>query len=244
MKLAFLLLLVFQAPTFLLALETSLRPEDSSSLRIPGPGCEDGIVLDDGSAETAYSWVPTVIQGEYVQTFPRQDLTSTILESACICWTRTRNDSELDFEIVIYRDAGGLPAEDPIMVIPEHAGDVPLWGDGAFYEYSLVDQTSPLGAGLYHIGVRWNPSIDQYFFLCADHTPRQDPVPGFFRDDRADGWGSVLDTGDSTFIDHAAMMIRLRADKIAWVPTLSRSGMLVLMGLILAAAWIALRIRN
>ena len=36
-----------------------------------GSECSDGVVLDDGTLETGYGWVPSVIDGRYVQRFER-----------------------------------------------------------------------------------------------------------------------------------------------------------------------------
>jgi len=206
----------------------SIEPSVTVSAMIPGPGCEDGIVLDDGSMETGYGWVSSAVWGEYVQEFPSEELGSTILDSLCVCWTRTREDEDIDFEVVVYKDFSGIPGNAPIMVFPARATHVPVYGEGAFYEVDFQDQLPPLGVGTYHIGVRWNPSVDQFFFLCADQNPGSEPVPGFFRDDRSDGeWGSILETSDPMFQDHAAIMIRPRATRVGWVPTLSFSGKLI-----------------
>jgi len=90
---------------------------------ITGPGCEDGLVLDDGSAETAYGWVPSAVWGEYVQTFPINPLMSSRLDSVCVCWTRTQADDDIDFEIVVYSGSPGSPASRELFSVPTfHSG--------------------------------------------------------------------------------------------------------------------------
>lgn len=217
-------------------------PSAQVHTRISGPACEDGSVLDDGTIETGYGWVPSAIWGEYVQQFPAEDITSTILDSICICWTRTREDDSLDFEIVAYRDVGGHPDASPFLVIPAHVDDVPLFGEGRFYEIQTAELSKVFPSGTWDIGVRWNPSQDQFFFLCADQSPTDDPVPGYFRDDRAEGeWGSVLDTNDPMFARHRAMMVRPRTLRVGWVPTLQTSGLVVLFLLVSASGYLLLR---
>lgn len=242
-----ILILLLMAPAFGGAAPgRAARPSLSqTSFRIPGPGCEDGLVLDDGTMETAYGWVPSAIWGEYVQTFPREYLSTTVLDSVCVCWTRSRDDDSLDFELVVYKDRGGVPDEVPFLVIPAHVEGVPVFGEGAFYEIPVPGGAPPLVSGTYHIGVRWNPSVDDFFFLCADQSPNDHPVPGFFRDDRSDGeWGSVLETSDPIFYQHAAMMIRPRATAISWVPALNLPGVLIFIGFMMATAVLLLRRRS
>jgi len=215
---------------------------EKTRTRIPGPACEDGLVLDDGTMETGYGWVPSAVWGEYVQRFSGNDLNSTILDSICVCWTRTREDDSIDFEVVLYRDRGGFPAEHPWATFPVHAEGVPLYGEGRFFEIPLAGLSPVLPGGDWDIGVRWNPSEDQFFFLCADHSPTDHPAAGFFRDDRAEGeWGDVLDTSDSVFDFHAAMMIRPRPLKVGWVPLLNPSGMAVMVLLLAFVGWLVLR---
>ncbi len=221
-----------------------MAPSSEGLTRIPGPACEDGIILDDGTMETAYGWVPSAIWGEYVQLFSREAMSSTILDSICVCWTRTREDDSLDFEIVVYRQGPDAPGATPYMTIPAHVDGVPRYGEGRFYEISTAEFSRTLPAGDWSVGVRWNPSVDQFFFLCADQSPSDQPVPGFFRDDRADGeWGSVLETTDPMFQAHRAMMLRPRPVRVGWVPTLGRLGVLAMVFFMASAGLFFLRQR-
>jgi len=211
---------------------------------IPGPGCEDGLVLDDGTAETAYSWVPSAVWGEYVQTFPAGPLVSSHLDSVCVCWTRTHADDSLDFEVVVYSGSQAYPGRQELFSFPASLDAVPEWPDAIFVEVQAPPDAPPLSAGGHHIGVRWNPSADQFFFVCADQSATDTPVAGFFRDDRSDGeWGSILDTSDPIFADHAAMMVRVRAHRVPWIPTVGPTGLMILVLLLAISGWVVLRPR-
>ncbi len=210
--------------------------------RQTGPGCDDGLILDDGSVETAYGWVPSAVWGEYVQTFPVEPLVSSRLDSVCVCWTRTRADDTLDFEIVVYSGSEYSPRRTELFSFPASLASVPQWPDSIFVEVQVPPDAPVLNASVHHIGVRWDPSVDQFFFVCADQSPTDTPAGGFFRDDRADGeWASILDTSDPIFADHAAMMVRVRAHRVAWVPTVGPLGLVVLMGLLAISGWVVLR---
>lgn len=192
---------------------------------IPGPGCEDGLVVDDGSYETAYGWVPSALWGEYVQTFHIADAGAVALESVCLCWTRTREDDSLDFEIEVYEDVDGWPAQEPLIVVQSAVDDVPAWTDGLFVEVPIGVDAPLLTPGTYHIGARWGPSVDPFFFICADQSNPDAAVPGFFRDDRSEGeWDSVLETTDPIFADHTAMLIRVRVQQVPATPALGPWG--------------------
>jgi hypothetical protein len=210
------------------------------------PDCLDGVVKDDGTVETGYGWVPSAIWGVYVQEFQATEFTSPFLDAVCVCWLRTSADDTIDFDLVIYGDAGGVPEMTPHAVIPATASEVPdgVAAAGEFWEVDVTGVT--IGPGTWYIGARWNPSVDQYFFVCTDKSPETEPVNVFYLDDRADEWGSALDTGDPTFDDHRAIMVRPRAQPQPphpAVPALGPWGLALLTGLLLAAGVLLLRSR-
>ncbi len=204
--------------------------------------CAGGVVKDDGSPETGYGWVPSVIDGVYVQEFRVQEFPSRGLETVCVCWLRTRQDSDVSFEVVFFEDIDGQPAETPYASVAAVASLVPegLASGGAFYEVD-VSGTVIRGSTVY-IGVRWNASVDQFFFVCADHSPETDPVNVFYIDEEADEWGSALDTRDPIFDGHRAIMVRATAQSAAdfAVPALGSAGSTVLALLLGIAGWLLL----
>ncbi|MEM7582424.1 MAG: IPTL-CTERM sorting domain-containing protein [Acidobacteriota bacterium] len=207
---------------------------------------EDGnVVLDDGSAETGYGWVPSVIEGEYVQRFSSSIFPTRVLESICVCWLRTRMDSAIDFEVVFYENDGGIPASTPYAVVPGSAEVEPQGIAETFTEVDVSGIGIPVGPS--YIGVRWDASADQFFFVCADKSEGTEPVEFFFRDDRAEGeWTSVFDALDPIFEDHRALMIRGRSSFVTAldVPALGAGGLVALAVLLLGVGLRRLRRRN
>ncbi len=213
--------------------------------------CAAGVVLDDGSAETGYGWVPTVVEGEYVQEFDAADFSSRRLQSVCICWMRTQMDSTIDFEIIFYAqvvdpkdDTRLIPDDQPYAVFPAGADVVPKGITESFFEVDVEGTMIPDGES--YIGARWNASNDQFFFICADHSDDTPPVEAFFRDDRSEGeWTSVFETTDPIFDDHKAIMVRALPGPLLAVdvPALGTAG-LALLAAALAALAVARSIRR
>ena len=200
--------------------------------------CVGGVVADDGSLETGYGWVPSVVDGRYVQRIRDLDQVTRSFEKVCVCWLRTRDDDTIDFEVVFFEqifnpDIGRLePAMEPFAAIPARATGVPSGITGAFYEIDVASVAVPPGES--YVGVRWDPSVDSFFFVCADQSPAADPAPVFFIDDRADVWGEALNTPDPVFSGHHAAMIRVVGLGVGptAVPANDTAGLVVLGGLL------------
>ena len=212
-----------------------------------GAECEGGVIVDDGSAETGYGWVPSVVEGEYVQEFHSDAFTRRRLRSVCVCWLRTRMDRTIDFEVVFYRQVVDpedeqrlIPAAEPYAVFPGSAEVIPVGVAESFVEVEVTHAVVPFGRS--YIGVRWNGARDTFFFVCADQSEATPPVEVFFRDDRAEGeWASVFETTDPIFQDHKAIMVRALPGPLVAVdvPVLGAGGLALLAAsLALLALWI------
>jgi len=209
-------------------------PAAGATARGTGADCADGLALDDGVPETGYGWVPSVPDGEYVQRFLSRQLPNRRLESVCVCWLRTRDDADVDFEVVFYADAGGQPAAEPYAAVPASANVTPVGIVGAFFEVDVTGVSLPRGAS--YVGARWDPSSDPFFFLCTDTSDGTEPVEVFYRDELAEGvWTSVFESNDPIFDAHRALMIRVRSgtETAIDVPALGAGG-LALLGIVLA----------
>lgn len=207
-------------------------------------------MVDDGSAETGYGWVPSVIEGEFVQEFDAADFTSHQLSSVCVCWLRTRPDPTIDFEVVLYRqvvdpdDGRLIPAAEPYAVFPASAEVTPQGIAESFFVVDVGGVSIPGGRS--YIGARWNASQDQFFFVCTDTSVDTEPVEVFFRDDRAEGeWTSVFDSFDPIFDDHRAIMVRaLPGPEVAVdIPALGVAGLIILAAALAVIAMAVLRRR-
>jgi hypothetical protein len=120
---------------------------------------------------------------------------------------------------------------------------VPVFPDGAFVSVDVSHADMRADTNVFYLGVRWNPSVDDFFFVCVDQSDATPVVDGWFIDDRAGDWTSVLDTLDPIFDDHRAMMIRARAAEgyYAMVPALGPAGIVLLVAVICGAGWLVLR---
>jgi len=208
--------------------------------------CSQGVVLDDGTLETGYGWVPSAVDGRFVQRFERADFISRRIENVCICWTRNRTDDEIAFQVQLYRDRGGRPTFEPEAAVEAVATMVPDFPDGAFYTVDVSGIDMRAVTDVFYLGVQWDPSEDQFFYVCADHSDGMPVVDGWFIDDRASEWTSVLDTIDPIFQNHHAMLIRGTAMQGDYplVPTLSEWGIVILVVVIAAFGALLLRRRD
>lgn len=201
----------------------------------PSTACAEGAVLDDGTRELGYSWVPSVEEGQYVQEFRSSLFPVRAMETVCVCWLRNQlsgSDDQIDFEIVFYGAISNpdptdtecpiVPDEEPYAVVPSTATEVPLLGEGEFYEVDVSGVVIPPGRG--YIGVRWDASADRFFFLCADQSEGTPPVDGFFRDEMSNRWASVFKTTDPIFDDYRSLMIRAQSSGGSFPPAIPAVG--------------------
>jgi hypothetical protein len=217
----------------------------------PEPACdgETCAVREDGSLESGYGWVPSVDDGKYVQQIDSSLLPNRRLEDVCVCWLRTRQDSSVDFEVVFYDvvldDEGDpKPALEPYASVPATATGVPLGIVGAFYEVDV--RGILLAEGISYVGVRWDASADQFFFVCVDQTSETEPVEVFFLDEVDDDWTSVFDSNDPIFLPHRALLVRVCSEPFAAVdvPVLDGFGIGILALLLIGSAVRRLRRRH
>ncbi len=173
--------------------------------------CGGGAIKDDGSVETGYGFVPSAVEGRYVQEFHSADFPTRALAEVCVCWLRSRADSDLDFEVVFYQDRGGRPAEAPYAEVKATATEVPEGVDAAGRLYPVEVSGVELPEGTSYIGVRWNPSASTYFFICGDTSKETALVNVFSAEDRSPAWTNVKNSRDPVFRPHRAILVRAKA---------------------------------
>jgi hypothetical protein len=208
--------------------------------------CVDGVVKDDGTLESGYGWVPSVVDGRYVQRFNVAEFPSRKIDQVCICWSRTADDDEVSFRVELYRDRGGRPARSPEVSAEAVAAAVPQFPQGGFFTVDVSDAEMVAPTNVFYLGVQWDPSRDQFFFICVDQTDATPVVDGWYVDDRADGWTSVLESDDPIFDDHHAMMIRAVGGEGSYqlIPTVGVWGIIILMAVIAGVGVAVLRTRG
>jgi hypothetical protein len=192
--------------------DESAAPETPDAQGTGADDCAGGVVLDDGTVESGYGFVPSSKWAVYAQEFDAADFPSQEISRVCVCWLRTRMVEETDFEVVFYEQQGQSPAAEPYASVPGRATEVPKGVDnaGRFYSVDIDGVTLPEGKS--YIGVRFDPSVARFFFVCNDKSPESEVVPGFQKDDRSKSWTNVLQTTDSTFTGHRSVMIRAVAE--------------------------------
>ena len=246
-QLSSLALIVLGLSTISLRAQPLAPSSDTESAPGSGPttgsdACAGGVIPDDGSAETGYGWVPSVLEGEYVQHFRGGQLANRRLETVCVCWLRTHPDSDIDFEVVFYQNVDGEPAATPYAAVSSSAEVTAMGIVASFFEVDVSGVTIPVGPS--YIGARWDASADQFFFICTDTSDETEPVEVFFRDDRSpDGiWTSVFETIDPIFDEHKAIMIRATSGPpVTDIPALAVAGLAVLALALAGVALVAMR---
>lgn len=175
--------------------------------------CEGTVGFDDGSFETGYGFVPSAQWGIYLQRFDAPELGGQDLEEVCVCWLKTRGDATADFEILIWDETDRKLAPAAFATIPGSAEDIPTSKEeaGRLFPVEIDDVTLPEAP--FWVGVRWNPSEENFLFVCADHGSDEpaegEPIPAVFQEDRAGGWADVLTARDPIFHGHRALGVRV-----------------------------------
>jgi hypothetical protein len=191
----------------------SLAEAETTGRVASGP-CEGGVALDDGTFETGYGFVPSANWGIYLQRFDVAELSGAVVEEVCVCWLKTRGDQDADFEVLFWAESDMKLAAEPYAVVAGRAEEIPTSKEtsGRLYPVRIEGVTLPEGPSW--IGVRWNPSVENFLFVCADHGGGEDAeapgVPVVFQEDRARGWADALTARDPIFHGHRAIGIRVK----------------------------------
>jgi len=130
--------------------------------------CAGGEILDDGTSEASegYPAVTSVTSSTKVQKFTPPAYPS-VYHEVCVAWTAGEGDTTLSYEVVFYDDDG--PGGEPgtlLAAVPTSASSVPYSGV-SFYSTSVA--SPPVTDGSIYIGVRYDPSIDN-FYLRVDRS--------------------------------------------------------------------------
>jgi hypothetical protein len=200
------------------------------------PGSEDcpgGEAYDDGVPENGYSGNPALVSSvEIVQLFNPTGSTLTYT-GTCVALV-TLDEPTLDFEIVVFANAGGTPGAE-IGAVPASVTDLPGALPGQWYIFNITSlaltPTEPI-----FVGTRWNPMTFPSRFLLADETPATPLHTGFANFNGGAGWQAT----ETVFPNFRAQLIRMTT--AAPVPSMPPIGLVLAVLLALTvAAWMLRR---
>ena len=170
--------------------------------------CANGVIKEDGKTDLGYSFIPSSTEAIYLQKFDSSELPAQRVDTVCVCFFQKPGGSDADFEVVFHRDGGGGPQLEPYKIIPALATTLGQGRDDAKL-YAIDVGGVEIPEGPFYVGARWNPSQEVRLFICADHSPETAEVPGFYKDDRQQGWRSVFNNPDPTFANHRSLLVRV-----------------------------------
>ena len=173
--------------------------------------CVGGAVKDDGTVETGYGFVPQSTDGVYVQKFDRSEFASPEIDKVCVCFLKTKHVRDIEYDVVFFQDAGGVPAQQPYARVPAAAFGLPesVASAGQFFEVDVPDVRLPEGPS--YIGVQWDPNRFKFLFVCTNTSEETPKTPVFFRDDVKPVWQDVFNARDPIFRNHHSILLRARA---------------------------------
>ncbi|MEM9553995.1 MAG: hypothetical protein AAGC60_07035 [Acidobacteriota bacterium] len=185
--------------------------ETAAAGRADAAACDGGLIYDDGTLEAGYGYVPSAKWGRYLQVIDSDDLASRTLDTVCVCWLRSREVDRIEFEVVFHHDAAGRPAAEPYAKRTGVAENVPKnrASGGRFYAVDVSDVEVPEGRSW--VGVRYDPSVSRFSYVCADHSPESPQIEGYQQEDRAPTLMPILGSRDPIFAGHRALMLRVKA---------------------------------
>lgn len=174
--------------------------------------CEGGLVYDDGVFENGYTL--NAADARMVQRFDPLSVPAT-LRNVCVCWSRLGADTSLSFNIQVYQVGASGPGA-LIASVPAVANNVPQGLPGAFYSYDLSSAGITTNGNVY-IGVQWNDTVDDNFFLCGDEgaAPAR---PAYMSVNGGVFWGSALSVIGPLF-EAFGIRAEFGADTSACVPS-------------------------
>ena len=130
--------------------------------------CGSGQFYDDGEGETGIGWNPTDnVRVDLVVPFTPPEY-PYVYDQMCLTWTQTSGDDTIAFRLVMFDDDGpnGTPGTQ-LASLPASSAGVPLFPTiGEFESFEL--NFPPVDDGVVFLGVEWDPSVEQEYFVGAD----------------------------------------------------------------------------
>ncbi len=166
--------------------------------------CSDGIVTDDGTPENGYGWGTGYL---FVQKFTPPSYPYGF-GRVCSAFTQAGGDTQLDFSVFIFDDDGidGGPGTQ-LARIPATMNGIPPWLDTIFASVDVSGQVPLVWQGSVYIGVGWDDSVSQGFFVAADESPTTAPQRGYYRDN-SPNWIDI----SQTHTGYRSLLVRASGD--------------------------------
>jgi hypothetical protein len=153
------------------------------------------LIYDDGVFENGYGWINTVTDGRMVSLFtppayPWQ------FNTFCLALTKAGTAADFTFDIEVYEAtcAGGEPTTLVTTITGVTAVGVPVYPSYTFYDFD-ISSIPQLNSGSYYIGIKWNPSVYQSYYMMADESVTTPYHPGYGYDDIDAAWFPISDFG-------------------------------------------------
>jgi hypothetical protein len=203
---------------------------------LAGNPCMGGLGYDDGSYEDAYGFFSGVLDGMMVQRFV-PGVTPYQINEVCANLTHTGSDSEWSGTIAVFADTGSGPGV-LLAEVPFTASPVGLWPN--YLPFTLdISASNVVVNGNFYLGVHWNPTAEENFFVTADQSVTTPLNPGYFQFDGG-GWNAI--TG--AFVNYRALGISVAGGIPVDVPALGPWGLLGLVGVLMVGGLFLLRRRR
>lgn len=178
--------------------------------------CPGGIQTDDGTFEQSYGASFGMIA--YAMRVSPAD--AVRFDRVCVCFRRNQpsfspQDPRLALNLKIWRDDEGVPGE--ILASLDNVRADPVNNSSNFFSWD-VSTLDFRTAGPVFVGVEWDASDDEDFFLCADQSgPGGEPA--FFGSTTFNDSPSLRLGQVGAFPDYRALGIRVLASPTVIEPT-------------------------
>lgn len=162
--------------------------------------CVGGLVADDGTGENGYGWNPAAVtDGGYYELYTPPGYPFVITQ-VCVNWVRLTADTDITYTVEVRAadGAGGSPGT-LLGSAAASALGVPSALPGAFTDTAL---SVVVNSGSVYIGARWNPGVDQGFFIVSDENSATAPIGYSYND--INGFAPTV----SIFPNYKAQFIR------------------------------------
>ena len=201
-----------------------IRAELTPRVAFSEPSCVDGLIYDDGSAESGFRLVTQEGGSAAADVVMRFDVgeAGKRLDQVCICWNAVNGGAAtLEHQLIFYapNGAGGGPGTELAVVNAEGTG-IPAFLDTVFLDYDISSLGIETSSNSIYVGVSWSGGSQSGpgHVLCTDENGGGNQ-PMFASSAGANQWTSLDDLfggGGSTPPD--AVLVRVSPEEEGTTP--------------------------